>query len=198
MLSVVGSLRSWQSGGHLPPGFDAAQGLRQLFPRGLTARLSWLARYVVTVESTGQTDSAVAMQVVGADGAGNWTYHGYVQDNVPSYDGSGQVIPSSRGGFWHRTCRFGWDLSSTSFPQARDMDGNSLTLRPAPLRPITKVTRNRQAATRNRSRPGAPTSGFARTGHRYWPGHPCPAFSNLNFGTRFTAHRTIICLKQPS
>ena len=129
MLSVVGSLRSWQSGGHLPPGFDAAQGLRQLFPRGLTARLSWLARYVVTVESTGQTDSAVAMQVVGADGAGNWTYHGYVQDNVPSYDGSGQVIPSSRGGILAQDLqvrlgfvfnvvpagtRYGWKFSDTA------------------------------------------------------------------------------------
>jgi hypothetical protein len=91
MLAVRKWLESLDAGGHLPSGFDAADGLRSLFPAGL-ARLSWLQRYLVdgaTLNTSLFNGGVVATQIVGADGTGNWSFTGFVQNNVAIDNGQG-------------------------------------------------------------------------------------------------------------
>jgi len=58
---------------HLPDGFDAANGIRVLFPANQTIGISALSNYVFSFEGTAQTPGGNSAQMaIIADGAGRW------------------------------------------------------------------------------------------------------------------------------
>jgi len=87
--------------GHLPDTFDPSQGLRSLFPSASAIRLSWLAKYLYSIDGVSATQNLSAHFNVRADGAGNWCLRVLIETVGEGRCGSGFVFMFSADGAGH-------------------------------------------------------------------------------------------------
>jgi hypothetical protein len=78
MWSLRTTLQTFSQGGHLPAGFQASRGVRQLFPVVQTGGISISSLKNFLYSQTGRVvlEAIAANFYVGADGAGNWVLQG--------------------------------------------------------------------------------------------------------------------------
>ena len=106
--------------GHLPDGFDPAQGLRQLFPPGQTVSLASLKNYVFSRNGEVDTTGIQPFVQVRADGTGNWLLR---TDFVFDFPGIYEPVVNPRFGIGF-VFAFSDDGAGHGYVAADNGDGN--------------------------------------------------------------------------
>lgn len=103
MWSLHTTLEALGKGGHLPFGFQAAKGIRSLFPRVQRSgvSISLLKKYLYSRTGQAGTGSINAQFYVGADGAGHWALAGNITSGGDCRWGAGFVFQFSDSNSGH-------------------------------------------------------------------------------------------------